>query len=294
MELYQLEYFLEAARQRNFTRAAQRLMLAQAALSEQIRKLEQELGATLFDRGHRETTLTAAGETLRQHAELLLAQASAAKRAVNDVVQMRSGRIALATIPSLNAGLLAPLLGEYIQQYPGIDIQLLEGTSENVAQWVEEGRAEWGVVQHPTALQIFEERLLVDEPFVLLVSCEHPLAGRRRIRLSSLADQRFVFHRGRARDAAVQACRSAGFEPRIVCENCELESVFALVGSHVAVSLLPELASRRNRADCVSVSLSENPLRRQVVLLSRPAVSLSPAASGLRDWLERRVAGIRN
>ena len=290
MELYQLEYFLEAAKQRNFTRAAQRLLLAQAALSEQIRKLEQELGATLFDRGHRETTLTAAGETLRQHAELLLAQARAAKRAVSDVVQMRLGRIAVATIPSLNAGLLAPMLGDFLQRHPGIEVQVLEGTSENVAQWIEEGRAELGVVQRPTALQIFEERLLVEEPFVLLVSSTHPIAGRRRVRLSSLAGERFVFHRGRARDAAVQACRSAGFEPHIICENCELESVFALVGAHLAVSLLPELAARRNQSNCVRVNLSDNLLRRQVVLLSRNAVSLSPGAAELRDWLQRRVA----
>ena len=185
MELYQLEYFLEAAKQRNFTRAAQRLLLAQAALSEQIRKLEQELGATLFDRGHRETTLTAAGETLRQHAERLLAQADAAKRAVTDVVQMRLGRISVATIPSLNAGLLAPLLGDFLQRHAGIEVQVLEGTSENVAQWIDEGRAELGVVQRPTAPQIFEERLLVEEPLMLLVSSEHPMAGRRRVRLSA-------------------------------------------------------------------------------------------------------------
>ena len=77
MELYQLEYFLEAARQRNFTRAAARLNLAQTALSEQIRKLESELGTPLFHRGHRESVLTAAGDTLRSHAEALLERAHA-------------------------------------------------------------------------------------------------------------------------------------------------------------------------------------------------------------------------
>ena len=82
MDLYQLEYFLEAARQRSFTRAAAKLNLAQAALSEQMRKLEAELGAKLFNRGRLETTLTPAGETLRLHAEALLAQAGMARRAV--------------------------------------------------------------------------------------------------------------------------------------------------------------------------------------------------------------------
>jgi DNA-binding transcriptional LysR family regulator len=92
MELYQLEYFMEAARQRSFTRAAARLHLAQAALSEQIRKLEFELGTPLFNRGRRETVLTSAGETLRVHAESLLEHAETAKRAVRDLVGLRGGR----------------------------------------------------------------------------------------------------------------------------------------------------------------------------------------------------------
>src|SRR6476469_9702574 len=103
MELYQLQYFLEAARQRNFTRAAAQLNLAQAPLSEQIRKLEDELGTSLFQRGRRESVLTAAGETLRVHAEGLLERAEAARCAVQELVGLRRGRRTIGAIPSVSA-----------------------------------------------------------------------------------------------------------------------------------------------------------------------------------------------
>jgi DNA-binding transcriptional LysR family regulator len=120
MELYQLEYFLEVARQKHFTRAAVRLNLAQAALSEQIRKLEAELGAPLFQRGRRESVLTAAGETLREHAEALLERAEAARRAVAEVVGLRGGRLSVGTVPSVGACVLPGVVAAFRERYPQV------------------------------------------------------------------------------------------------------------------------------------------------------------------------------
>lgn len=287
MDLYQLEYFLEAARQRSFTRAAERLHLAQAALSEQMRKLEAELGTPLFDRGKRETTLTAAGETLRGHAEVLLAHAEAARRAVLDVVQLKGGRVVVAAIPSVNSGVISPALRELRRHHPAVDVVVLEGTSESVAQWVEEGRAEIGVVQQPTAKGVFEETLLFEEPFVALLWKSHELARRRRVKLAALADETLIFSRGRARDAALTACREAGFEPRIACEHGELETVRALVAAGLGIAILPELATRVPHPKCAVLRLVDGPIRRKVAMLRRPGVSLSPGAAFLEEMLLR-------
>ena len=200
MELYQLEYFLETARQRNFTRAAASLHLAQAALSEQIRKLEAELGTPLFHRGRRESGLTAAGETLRGHAEGLLERAEAARRAVQDVAGLRGGRLSVGAIPSASACLLPGAIAEFRGKHPLVELALFEGTSEAVAQWVESGRVELGIVQLPTAGGRFEEHLLLTESFLALVPSAHPAARQQSISLAKLAGEPFVLYKGRARE----------------------------------------------------------------------------------------------
>ena len=208
MDLYQLEYFLEAARQRSFTRAAAKLNLAQAALSEQMRKLEAELGARLFNRGRRETTLTPAGETLRTHAEALLAQAQATRRAVGDQVAMKGGRLAVGAIPSVSACLLPAAIAAFRRKHPQVELALLEGTSEVVAQWVEAGRIELGVVQLPASGDAFQVTPLLDESFVLLVPRKHPLARRRLPKLAELRRRRSSFTRaGRAMSPRRPAAR---------------------------------------------------------------------------------------
>lgn len=285
MEIYQLEYFLEAARQQNFTRAAQKLNLAQAALSEQIRKLEAELGTALFNRGRRETTLTAAGQTLRVHAESLLNQAAATRRAIDDLIKMKGGRLVIASIPSVSACVLPSVITAFRRKHPQVELALLEGTSENVAQWVEAGRAEIGIVQLPSLKGAFVETLLFEESFVILAPQTHALAAKRKARLAELADEPFVLYKGRARDAALTACRDAGFEPRIACESSELETIRSLVAANLGIALLPALATRTPSADCVVVLLSDEPVKRQVALLQHADKAPSPSAEAFRRLL---------
>ena len=285
MELFQLEYFLEAARQRNFTRAAARLHLAQAALSEQIRKLESELGTPLFNRGRRETVLTAAGETLRLHAEALIERAGAARQAVQDVVGLRGGRLHIGAIPSVSACLLPAVIAAFRQQHPLVELALFEGTSEAVAQWVESGRVEFGIVQLPTVGGSFEAKVLFTEPFVALIAAGHPAARQCSVSLAKLAGEPFVFYKGRARDTALAACRAAGFEPRIACESSELETVRSLVAAGLGIAILPQLATRQPVANCRAVRLRGDPVEREVALLSRAGHRASPGAAVFRAIL---------
>ena len=285
MELYQLEYFLEAARQRNFTRAAAHLHLAQAALSEQIRNLEGELGTPLFHRGRRETVLTAAGETLRLHAEALLDRATAARQAVQDLVGLRGGRLSIGAIPSVSACVLPAAIAAFRKQHPLVELALFEGTSEAVAQSVESGRVEFGIVQLPTSGGGFDEHLLFTEPFVALVSKSHAAAKQRRITLAKLAHEPFVFYKGRARDTALAACRAAGFEPRIACESSELETIRSLVAAGLGIAVLPQLATRQNNTNCIAVRLLGESIERKVALISRKGHTASSGAAAFRKLL---------
>ena len=287
MELYQLEYFLEVARQRNFTRAAARLHLAQAALSEQIRKLEDDLATPLFQRGRRESTLTMAGETLRMHAEGLIERAAAARRAVQAVVGLRGGRVAIGAIPSVSAGLLPAAVSVFRRRHPQVELVIVEGTSESVAEAVESGRVEMGIIQHPTPAGLLDERALLTESFVILAAPQHAVARRRRVALKTLAEESFVFFKGRARDSALAACRAAGFEPRLACESGELETVRALVAAGLGLALLPELAARRARPACALVRLSGPRVERQLVVVTRRGHAASPSAAAEFEGLLR-------
>jgi DNA-binding transcriptional LysR family regulator len=288
MELYQLQYFLEVARQRNFTRAAARLHLAQPALSEQIRKLEDELETPLFQRGRRESTLTAAGETLRGHAEGLLDRAAAARQAVQELIGLRSGKLVIGAIPSVSAGLLPAAVTAFRQRHPQVELVIAEGTSESVAEGVESGRVEMGIIQHPTPAGAFDERPLLTESFVIVASPNHVLARRRSVTLNSLAEDPFVFFKGRARDSALAACRAAGFEPRLACESGELETVRALVAAGLGLALLPELAAQRARPACALVRLRGPKVERQLVVVTRRGHAPSPAAAEFETLLRKR------
>lgn len=278
MELYQLEYFVEVARQRNFTRAAERLHIAQPALSQQMRNLEAELGATLFARGRRQTTLTAAGEALLPHAQSLLAQAEAAKHVVAEVAELRAGRLVVASIPSLSGCWLPRVVKRFRQRHPSIELAITEDSSTRVADLVDRGQAEIGFLQLPADRDRFEVHELLAEPFVVLAAADHALARRRSVRLAELRDQPFVFYKGKARETALGACREAGFEPRIACESGELETVRALVAAGLGVAVLPRLAVRAAQDGLKALELREPVVRRKLGWICRKGAPLSAAA----------------
>jgi len=169
--------------------------------------------------------------------------------------------------------------------HPLVELVLAEGTSEAVAEWVESGRVELGIVQLPASGGSFTEHPLLTEPFVLLASSRGGLARRRSVRLESLATEPFVFYKGRARETALAACRAAGFEPRVACESGELETVRALVAAGLGVALLPRLAAREPGASCVAIRISAPRIERHLAVLTRAGHTLSPAAEVFRKLL---------
>ncbi len=288
MELYQLGYFIEIARQRHFTRAAERLHMAQPALSQQMKNLEAELGTPLFIRGKKETHLTAAGKALLPRAEALLAQAEAARAAVTDVAQVRGGKLIVAAIPSVCAGLLPELLHAFGRKHPGVKLQLIEDSSERVAISVESGHADLGFLQLPASKAAFESRVLITEPFVALVAATHSLADEKEIPLKQLAGESFIFYKGRARDSALEACRKAGFEPHIACESGELETIRALVAARVGIAIVPKLATTLLPKNTRAVPLKQPGLQRQIAAVWKKGGGLSPAASLLLELAVNR------
>jgi DNA-binding transcriptional LysR family regulator len=283
MELYQLGYFIEIARQRSFTRAAERLHMAQPALSQQMKNLESELGTALFIRGRKEIQLTAAGKAFLPRAEALLTQAEAAKAIVSDVAQLRGGKLIIAAIPSVSACLLPEVIRSFSRQHEQVELQLIEDSSERVAENVESGLADIGFLQLPASKSAFETRTIISEPFVLLVAKSHPLVKQKEVALKQLAAESFIFYKGRARDTASEACRKAGFEPRIACESGELETVRALVAAGLGLAVVPQLATGNLPKTIQAITIREPKMQRQIAAVWQKGSVLSPAAQALLE-----------
>ncbi len=281
MELYQLGYFIEIARQRSFTRAAERLHMAQPALSQQMKNLEAELGTALFIRGRKEIQLTAAGKAFLPRAEALLTQAEAAKAIVSDVAQLRGGKLIIAAIPSVSACLLPEVIRSFSRLHGKVELQLIENSSERVAASVESGQADVGFLQLPASKAAFEAQTIITEPFVLLVAKSHVLAKLKEVTLKQLATESFIFYKGRARDTALEACRKAGFEPRIACESGELETVRALVAAGLGLAVVPQLAAGNLPKSIQAITIREPKMQRQIAAVWQKGSVLSPAAEAL-------------
>lgn len=291
MELYQLGYFLEIARQRSFTRAAERLRMAQPALSQQMKNLEAELGAALFIRGRKETQLTPAGKAFEPKAQALLGQAELAKLAVSDVAHLRGGRLVVAAIPSVSACLLPEAIQRFGKQHDKVELQLIEESSERVADSVESGLSDVGFLQLPASKRTFETRAIITEAFVLLVAKFHALARQKEVSLRQLAGEAFIFYKGRARDTAMEACRKSGFEPRVACESGELQTIHALAAAGLGVAVVPQLAGSRLPKDVRAVGICEPKMQRQIAAVWKKGGTLSSAAEALLKFVTESLAG---
>src|SRR5436309_3800069 len=288
MELYQLQYFIEVARNRNFTRAARRLNLATPALSLQIQKLEKELGIRLFNRGQKETVLTAAGETLFEKAQELLTMADSVKQSVAEVSDLRAGRLTLAFVSSLGTRWLPEIFRDFRSSFPCLNLLTHEESSLGVAALMEDATAELGFLELPTNNQLFEVKEIWNEPFYAVVPTDHPLASKKNISLQQLEKDSFVVKRGESRQQTIEACRAAGFEPRIACECSEQETKIALVQAGLGVLLLPQLDAYFLREGVVAIPIREPKLLREVGLIHRRGKELSAAAQAFIELAKKR------
>ncbi|GAA0497648.1 LysR family transcriptional regulator [Streptomyces olivaceiscleroticus] len=248
MELRHLSGFVAVAEELHFGRAAERLHIAQSPLSQQIRLLERDLGATLFDRTTRSVRLTAAGQALLEPARSLLADASAARRTVRAVSLGEAGRVTVGYADAGGYAALPPLARAVTAEFPGIELALQgQVHSGEALDRITDGTLDLGFVPLPVRRGILS-RVVRVERLVCALPDTHPLAAREVVDLAELAPERFVTFpaaRGSAvRDATVHACRSAGFAPRIAQEAPDSYHLLGLVGAGVGVALVVESARR--------------------------------------------------
>ncbi len=292
MELRQLVYFVAVAEERNFTRAARGIPIAQPAISQQIRRLEAELGERLFVRDRRGIGLTAAGEALLPHARAMLADAEHAREAVAALSGLLTGRLAFGFVLPLPDQRLTGLLGAFHRRYPGIELRLIEDETDALLAALATGQLDLALIglgryDHPPP--DLESVLVAREPVVVAVHPRHSLAGQGAIPLHALRDEPMIAFTSasKQRSTLQAACHAAGFDPRVVAETSDPGVVIELIQEQIGVAVLPTSALR-DTAGVVQLTLTRPKLDRRILLVWRPAGS-PPAARALLALARHRL-----
>jgi DNA-binding transcriptional LysR family regulator len=290
MELRQLRSLVTLADERHFTRAAARLHIAQPALSQQIRRLEDELGIALVDRTTRHVALTPAGERLVGRARRVLAEVEAATDELSELAGIRSGRVVIGSMRSTGPFDLSVLLAAFHARHTGIDLVVREEPSEVMLQRLHADALDVAflAVNGLDAGPDIRLHPLLNEPLVALLAPGHRLARRRRIDMAELREERFIVfgEGGSLRRIVVHGAREAGFEPQLAFESSELPRIRAMAARGLGVALLPASEAEHEGAPIAAVTVRKPVLARDVTLAWRAHRRHSPAA---RAFLELAI-----
>jgi DNA-binding transcriptional LysR family regulator len=243
MELRQLEYFVAVAEEANFTRAAERVHISQSGVSAQIRQLESDLGATLIDRSGRSATLTPAGTAALEHARAALASVAAVRDAVDEVTGLIRGGLVVGMVNGCTIPGLFEALASFHRTHPGVDIRLLEDSSDPLTDRVRTGRADVALIgtagAPPGGLEAWP---ISDERLVAAVPLDHPLARRKSATLASLAAYPIVcMPEGTApRTMFDRTCAEHDLQMDIVLQASAPDAVAALALRGLGVAILTE------------------------------------------------------
>ncbi|GHB59993.1 LysR family transcriptional regulator [Streptomyces cirratus] len=290
MQFQQLLYFVAVAETRHFTRAAERVHVAQPSLSQQIRALERELGAELFSRARGNIALTDAGEALLPLARRILADADTARLEVQELAQLRRGRVRLGATPSVCTGLLPDVLRAFHSAHPGIELLIEESGSLDLVRELARGVLDLALIALPLppsapALTTVE---LLTEDLVVVSSADRPApGGGGPLTIAALRDEPMVMfrHGYDLRDLTVAACRAAGFEPVFTVEGGEMDAVLGFVRAGLGIAVVPAMVVEHGGPGLRATPLAGSPLRRTIALAHRTDVAPPRAARELKRML---------
>jgi DNA-binding transcriptional LysR family regulator len=291
VQLQQLAYVLTVAEEQSFTRAADRLHLAQPSLSRAVRLLEQELGVTLFNRGPGlgPVTLTPDGSALLPFIQRVVADVEATGAEARALSGMTRGRLAVGATPSLVTSVLAPALVEFHASHRGIDLSVVEAGSHQLVPQVAAGEVDLALVVLPVTDPLVVTTPLFDDPLVLAVAPDHPFAARRRVRVRDLDGLDLVMFREGydLRAVTLEACREAEAVPHLVSEGGEMAGVLSFVAAGLGAAVVPAIALPRD-GTLAAVPFAGPTLSRTVALAQRGDRALARPARALADQLLAR------
>jgi LysR family transcriptional regulator, transcription activator of glutamate synthase operon len=295
MDLRQLSYLVALAEERHFTRAAAREHVAQPALSQQIKRLEQELGLGLVERSTRHVRITDAGQLLVARAKRILAETDAARAELEALKGVESGRVSVGAMHTMGPIDVSLVLAIFHERHPAVELTVREQSSEELAAMLRHDEVDLAFLS--VTEQIESEGLalhqLVSEELVAVLPSDHRNARRRRLAMAQLADEEFISFRAgaRLRELLESAGQHAGFEPKIKLESNESSRIRRLVARGMGVAILPRSDATAPGADVAVVALADPQLSRDITLAWRRDRRQPPAVAAFLELARETFGG---
>jgi LysR family hydrogen peroxide-inducible transcriptional activator len=297
MELRQLQYAIQIAAERNFSRAAEKLHIAQPSLSQQLSKLEKEIGVLLFQRSTNSVELTHAGSLFVEKSQKILDMVEQLKQEMEDISQMKKGKLVVGSMPMTGSTILPLVVPAFQAAYPEIEISLVEETSANLETLTSNGQTDISLLSLPLKEESLVYETLLEEEIVLAVPPQHPFAQRKTaIHLNELGQEAFIaLKKGQGfRKLTLELCQQAGFTPNIVFESSNMETVQSLVAAGMGIAFVPYLISRRIGSEHAPIHLSlEGRPTRTLVIACRKGRYISKAAEAFIDTMKQVMKNYR-
>jgi len=293
MELRHLRYFLAVADERNITRAAERLHIAQPPLSRQIQQLEELLGVALFVRGSRPLELTEAGQHFRKHAEQLVTMSKNLIATTRQIGKVEA-KFTMAFVGSTLYGLLPEVVRRFKQAHPQVDLSLVEMTTSEQMRALKAGEIDAGIGRIRYDDPSIRRILLRDEPLVAAVPYGHPLAGLEELSLQDLASETLILfpqgQRPNFADLILQAFHDRGLAPERTLEAREIQISLGLVAAGMGVTIAPKSVLGLQRRDVVFKNFSDARLSAPILM----NVRAEEESAYIRSLLEQIYALYRS
>ena len=279
MELHQLEYVRAVAKFQNFTRAAEEINVSQSSLSQQVSKLENELGVRLFDRTTRKVKLTPAGVDFVRHANNILLEIDEATSTIQEYLTVERGHIDLGVFPPIGSFQLTSLIADFQKTFPGVKLSFYEAECEELIDMLLASRINLAFLSEIDDAPVSFHNLLVDE-VSLIVNSFHPLAVQQSVSLAELAGESFIIpapNSGIYKNF-IAACNENGFNPKIVYHCSQIDTNVGLVQANMGIGVLSYITAMRH-SEGVKVLRIVPPVLRKISLASQRNARCSPAVS---------------
>jgi DNA-binding transcriptional LysR family regulator len=281
MDINQLEVLVTVAREKSFSRAAEVLDRTQPAVSQAVRRLEQEVGEKLFDRSSKDGTLTSAGETLLDYARQMLNLRHSATTALREMRNLHSGKVTISANEHTVFYLL-PVIEAFRKKHPMIKIEVQRGVASRIPNQITAREVELGVISFKPNDASLRSISVMNDELLLIVSPKHKLAGKPTVSLRDLADETFIAHNAPSpyRQRVIETFTKFDTRLNISVELPSLEAIKRLVETGIGVALVPKLSAKAEIASgqLHGLSVREMKLERKLNIVYRKNSVLSHAA----------------
>ena len=290
MDLRQMEYFQMVCRLNNLTRAAERLHVAQPAISVAMQKLEEELGVQLFSRSQKQFTLTTEGQIFLARVEDILSRTQDAILEMHEYRELRKGTIKLGVPPMIGSYLFPHIFAGFKQVYPSLDLSVIEEGSLAIRGMLERDELDLGIVITCHMSPLLQSELITSGEILVCLSPFHPLAGVEKVDFAQLRQEPFILLKEDTyhRQVILQQCKRHNFEPNIILASSQIDTIRGLVARGVGISFLFDVVARKDpQIQCVPLS---EPLCIEIGLAWKKDRYFSTASQAFLDYLSTLIA----